>query len=412
MPKTFRPFEPDQTLLLPVNLHDWLPEDHLAYTVATAVDQLDLSRIEQAYDHSAGGAPAYPPRLMARLLLYGSCVGVTASRAIEKATWEDIPFRVLSGDQHPDHDTIADFRQRHLDVLDDLFQQVLKLCQRAGLAELGHVAVDGTKVKANASKHKAMSYGRMVIREEELRKRTREILEEGIRLDAEEDAKYGKGKRGDELEGELRFLKVRIAKIKEAKRSLEEEARQKALKEEEEKRKKGRRGKRAGAAGKDPAAVDPKAQRNFTDPESRIMKDGATGSFVQAYNVQVAADAASQVVVAFDVVQQANDKRQLLPMLDRVKANVGRYPKEASADTGYLSDEALAGLEGRGVEGFVAVQRWRHGKEPPAVRGRCPRGLSRTERMGRKLRTKAGKERYSLRKETAEPVFGQVKEAR
>jgi hypothetical protein len=348
---------------------------------------------------------------MARLLLYGSCVGITSSRMIEKATWEDIPFRVLAGDQHPDHDTIADFRQRHLDLLDDLFQQVLKLCRRAGLAELGHVAVDGTKVKANASKHKAMSYGRMVIREEELRKRTREILEEGIRLDAEEDAKYGKGKRGDELEGDLRFLKVRIARIKEARRALEEEARQKAL-EEEKKRKKGRRGKAAGAGGAGPAPVDPKAQRNFTDPESKIMKDGATGSFTQAYNVQVAADAASQVVVAYDVVQAANDKRQLLPMLDRVKANMGRYPKEASADTGYLSEEALKGLARRRVDGFVAVQRWRHGTEPPPVRGRCPRGLSRTERMSRKLRTKRGKERYSLRKETVEAVIGQVKEVR
>ena len=310
MSKQFRNCDLNQAYLLPPSLQDWLPEGHLARFVADLVETLDLSAIYAKYEEGDGrGLAAYDPRMMVRLLIYAYCRGVPGSRRIERATYEDLVFRYLAADQHPDHTTIADFRKEHLANLSQLFVQVLKLCQQAGLVKLGHVALDGTKVKANASKHKAMSYERMGETEEKLEAEVQALLAEAARIDAEEDGKYGKGKRGDELPEELARRESRLAKIREAKAALEGEAREAAKKKQaevearlrERERQEEERGRKLG--GRPPQAPDPeqakpepKAQRNFTDPDSRIMKDGATKEFVQGYNAQAAVDSQAQVM--------------------------------------------------------------------------------------------------------------------
>ena len=351
MSQRFRVCDLNQPLLLPPSLQDWLPEGHLARFVSDIVDGLDLSAIYAAYHRKDGrGLAAYHPVMMVRLLLYGYCVGVVSSRKIECRTHEDVAFRYLAADQHPDHDTIASFRQTHLQNLAGLFMQALRLCEKAGLVKLGHVAIDGTKLQANASKHKAMSYERMNEKEKLLKAEVEKLLEEAARTDAEEDAKYGKGKRGDELPVELARRDSRLKKIAEAKAALEQEARERAVAEKaavearlkEREKQEEERGKKIG--GRPPQVPDPeqakpepKAQRNFTDPDSRIMKDGATKSFVQGFNAQAAVDATAQVIVGCAITQQANDKRQLVPMLQQVEQNLGRKPEKATADSGYFS---------------------------------------------------------------------------
>jgi transposase len=304
MGKKFRSCDLNQAYLLPPSLQDWLPEGHLARFVAEVVEALNLRPIYAKYEAGDGrGLSAYDPRMMVRVLIYGYCRGVASSRRIERATYEDVAFRYLAADQHPDHDTIAAFRQEQLTPLAQLFVQVLQLCRRAGLVKLGHVALDGTKIKANASKHKAMSYERMEKAEKELAAEVQALLAEAARVDAEEDGKYGKGKRGDELPKELARREGRLEKIREAKAALEQEAKEAAekkqaevasqLKErEKQERERGRRfgGRPRQAPDPQEAKPEPKAQRNFTDPESRIMKDGATKEFVQAYNAQAAVD--------------------------------------------------------------------------------------------------------------------------
>jgi transposase len=296
-----------------------------------------LWAIYAKYEEGDGrGLAAYDPRMMVRVLIYGYCRGVASSRRIERATYEDVAFRYLAADQHPDHDTIAGFRQEHLAPLAQLFVQVLQLCQRAGLVKLGHVALDGTKIKANASKHKAMSYERMGEAEKELEAEVQALLAEAARVDAEEDGKYGKGKRGDELPKELARRESRLEKIREVKAALEQEAREAAEKKlaeveaqlKEREKQERERGRKFG--GRPPQAPDPeqakpeaKAQRNFTDPDSRIMKDGATKEFVQAYNAQAVVDSETQVIVVAAVTQEANDKKQLVPMLEQVEVLTG-----------------------------------------------------------------------------------------
>jgi len=421
--KRFQPYEPGQSLLLPPNLNDWLPEGHPASFVRDVVAGLDLSAIYDAYaPGSKGGRPPCDPRMMTGLLLYAYCVGKPSSRKIETATYESVPFRVLAADQHPDHDTIADFRKRHLDALSGLFLQVLGICQRAGLVKLGHVSLDGTKVRANASKHKAMSYGRMKKKRAEIVAEVKELLARAEAVDTEEDAKYGKGKRGDELPEELRFRETRLAKIKEAMAELEAEAKAEAdarraeiaEKEEERREKEERTGK--GTPGRKPEAPSNKPgdrkQRNFTDPDSRIMKDGATKSFEQCYNAEAAVDAGSQVIVAADVTQEANDKKQAEPMSEQVKANAGEAPEKLSADSGFFSEANVKYLEGEGVDAYVATEKMKHGERPPPPRGPIPKDATTKQRMQRKLRTKKGRETYSKRKSSVEPVFGQIKDAR
>jgi hypothetical protein len=285
--------------------------------------------------------------------------------------------------------------------------------------KLGHVSLDGTKVKANASKHKAMSYGRMEKKAEELEAEVKRLFTEAQAIDDAEDAQYGKGQRGDELPKELRFKQDRLRKIKEAMKSLEQQAKAEADAKRQEIRQKelslekeGR--KRKGKKPKEPSdAPDSKAQRNFTDPESRIMKDGASKSFEQAYNCQAAVDEKSQIIVATHVTQQTNDKQQVEPMVEAIKENTGGKPKKLSADTGYFSESNVEYLEVEEIDSYVATGRHKHGDPPePSPRGRIPKDLTKKERMARKLRTKKGRETYSKRKEIVEPVFGQIKEVR
>lgn len=419
MKRKFREYEPDQMLLLPPSLADWLPEDHLSYFISDLVDELDLSEILRSYESDGRGQPAYHPLMMTKLLFYAYCVGVPSSRKIEKKTFEDVAFRLLAAGAHPDHDTIATFRKRNLKALSNLFVQVLLLCREAGIVKLGHVALDGTKVKANASKHKAMSYGRMCKKEKELDREVLELLKKAEAADDSEDSRYGKGRRGDELPDELRFREKRLKKIREARASLEEEAREKAEAKRKELAEKEaaceREGRKPrGRKPKEPTDdVAPKAQRNFTDPESRIMKDGSTKAYVQGYNAQAAVDSEAQVIVAADVTDEANDKQQVKPMVEQIKENLDELPEELSADTGYFSEVNVGFLEDEKIDGFIATERKKHSeKDPPAPRGRAPKDLSVKERMQRKLSTERGKEKYKLRKEVVEPVFGQVKDAR
>lgn len=416
---TFRPYNLDQQLLLPPALKDWLPEDHLVFFILEMLEQMDLSEIYESYDGSKGGKPPYNPTMMTNLLFYGYCTGVFSSRKMEKSCYEQVPFRVLTGDQQPDHDTIAEFRRRHLSALSRLFVQVLQLCQKAGLVKLGHVSLDGTKVRANASKHKAMSYKRMEKKALELRGDVARLMKEAQSVDEQEDQKYGKGKRGDEIPEDLRFKKSRLKKIREAMAALEAEAkveanekREEIQQKEEALTKEGK--KRCGKKPQEPSGKPKdKAQRNFTDPDSRIMKDGATKSFEQSYNCQAVVDE-SQVIIAADVTQEANDKQQVKPMVEQIKQNTkGDVPKKMSKDSGYFSEENVRYLENENIDAYVAVGRQKHGeKEPPAPRGRIPKDATVKELMARKLRTKKGRETYKKRKQIVEPVFGQIKETR
>jgi transposase len=397
-----------------------LEEGHLAYFILDVVEALDLSEIYASYDGSRGGRPGFDPRLLVGLLVYGYCIGVTSSRKIEKATHESVPFRVLAANQHPDHATIAEFRRRHLEALARLFVQVLRLCEKAGLVRLGHVALDGTKMRANASKHKAMSYGRMEEKVRELEAQVAELLAAAEAADQAEDAQHG-SRRGDEVPEELRFRQQRLEKIKQAKAALEAEAEAAAQKLREEKESKAKaKIEESGAllVSPDPMPSEParpaeKAQKNFTDPDSRIMRDGATKSFEQSYNCQAAVDSQAQVIVAAQVTQQANDKQQVQALVEQMKANLeGRAPAELSADAGYYSDDNVAYIEGQEIEPYVATGRQKHTAQPEQPLEPMPAAATPRERMAAKLQTPTGKKVYSKRKETVEPVFGQIKEAR
>jgi len=401
MSKTYKPYQPEQDLLLPPSLKDWLPEKHLAYFVSEVVDELDLSGIEAVYAKELRGQPPYDPRMMTKLLVYGYCVGVYSARKIQQRLTEDVAFRVLAAGNEPDFRTIADFRKIHLQVLKGLFEQVLKMALELGAMKLGRVALDGSKVKANASKHKAMSYERMVEQEKAIRQQVKEMLEQAEAVDAEEDERYGKECAGDELPEELQRRETRLKRIREAKRALEERAREKAQKE-----------------GKAVEKAQPKEkdQYNFTDPESRIMKSSSEG-FVQAYNGQIVVEPEMQLIVGQAVTQAANDKEQVAPMMAVVEAQSGQRPEAVIADSGYCSEKNLEDLEseqqpGRRIEAFVATERPKHGERRVCARGPLPKDATRVERMKRKLLTKAGAAIYAARKGIVEPVFGQIKEAR
>ena len=416
---TFRPYSPEQLLLLPPDMARWLPEDHLVYFIRDVERQLDLSAIYGSYDGTQGGNPAYDPGMMTTLLIYAYCVGVVSSRKIERATYESIPFRVLTADQHPDHDTIAEFRRRHLEALAALFVQVLRLCRKAGLVKLGHVSLDGTKVRANASKHKAMSYGRMEKSVVELEGEVKRLLAEAEGTDTAEDNRYGRGRQDEALPEELRFKQSRLAKIKEAKEALEQEAREgaEAQRLEQAKKREDRdaSGDHRGRPPKVPSEKpEGKAQRNFTDPDSRIMKDGATKAFEQCYNCQAAVDGDSQVIVATRVSQETNDKKELKPVVETLKKNLdGAKPRQMTTDNGYFSENNVTYLAEEQIDGYLATGRIKHGDQlPRAPRGRIPKEASIKERMARKLRTVKGRAIYAKRKEISEPVFGQIKHVR
>lgn len=418
MSKLYRPWNPGQASLFPASPSEWLPKDHLVYFILDVVSELDLSAIFDQDAQCNPGRAAYSPRMMTALLLYAYCVGVPSSRRIEKRTYEDVAFRVLTADQHPDHTRISEFRRVHLEALSGLFVQVLRLCQRAGLVRLGHVSLDGAKFKANASKRKAMSYKRMGEEEKRLQKLVSDLLASAEAADDEEDTRYGKDRRGDELPEDLQRAESRLQRIRELKAALEEEAEAQRLEEEAAEDDEDPDGPSAPSGDlprhkiprkKDGKPTD-KAQRNFTDPESRIMKSSADG-FVQGYNCQAMADDKAQVIVAQGVTNQPPDCQHLRPLLDQVEENLGELPRELSGDNGYFSAGNIEYAEARGVDAYIAAGT-RKGDGPVNLRGRIPKGLSTRDRMRRKLATKRGAKVYSRRKVIIEPVFGQIKECR
>ncbi len=416
MAKTFRPYEPDQHYLMPPCLDEWLPDNHLAYFINDVVAELDLSEITNVYEEEERGYPPYHPVMMTKILLYGYCVGIASSRRIAKELEEDVAFRVLAAENRPDFRTISDFRKRHLKPLSRIFLQVLRMCQEAGLVKLGQVGLDGTKVKANASKHKAMSYGRMCKAEAELEEEVEKLLKKANQIDVREDELYGPDKRGDELPEELARRETRLKKIREAKKALEEEARRKAEHKKAERAQKEAAYKGRKPPGRKPKPVNEKPkekdQYNFTDPDSRIMK-GSGKAFIQAYNAQAAVDGKSQVIVACEVINNPKDETVTVEMVDQVKRNLGKNPKKVLADAGNYSDENVEQLSERKIDVYITPGKTKHSdKPPPAPRGRIPKDASVRERMIRKLRTKRGREVYARRKVIPEPVFGQIKAAR
>jgi transposase len=416
--KTYRPWNPEQQWLLPPSPRDWLPDDDLVYFVLDVVAELDISAITDKYEQGDGrGYPPYNPRMMATLLLYAYCRGVFSSRRILQACQERATFRVIVQHDVPDFRTISDFRKLHLAELKGLFVQVLRLCQKAGLVKLGHVSVDGTKVKANASRHKAMSYERMKEEEKRLRQEVRRLLEHAEQVDAEEDERYGRDRRGDELPAELARRETRLKRIREARKALEAEAKAAAEVERKRREDEDRKRNKRPPGGRPPKPIPiephPKAQYNFSDPETSIMRANNKG-FDQCGNAQAVVDRDAQVIVAADVTNQPNDKKQFQPMLEQAKQNLGRRGKikKASADAGYFSEENVKWAERRRLDAYIATGRLKHNERvPPCPRGRPPKDLTIKERMARKLRTKKGRETYAQRKRICEPVFGQIKRA-
>lgn len=412
MSKTYRPYEPDQMFLMPPSLTDWLPVGHMVFFLRDLLDRIDLSPITSLYEEEERGYPPYHPKMMTGILLYGYCHGITSSRKLERHCQEDVAFRVLAANNQPDHRTISDFRKLHLPTLEHLFVEVLQLCEKAGLVKFGHISLDGTKIKANASKHKAMSYGRMKQETKRLRKEISQLLRQAEETDEREDRLYGKDKRGDELPEELARRETRLARIMEAKRALEEEAKKQAEedalpKPPPEKQLPMARVKTEPDAKTGKEKVADSAQRNFTDPGSRIMPYQKT--FVQGYNAQVAVDSAHQIIVATDLSNNPTDD----PLLPFMVSQLPKKPKAFSADAGYsVTEENLAYLQNEGIDGYIAIKGAKHDRstgQSRSPRGAIPRDLTIKERMKRKLLTVKGRRLYARRKCIAEPPIGQIK---
>jgi len=410
MSKHFRPWKIDQTQLLPPSVQDYVPADHLSrFIVALVRESLDLKEITGSYT-SGLGQPPFDPRMMTALLLNGYASGIYSSRRIARACVERADFIMIAALDPPDFRTISDFRKRHLKALAGLFVQVLKLAERAGLAKLGHVALDGTKIKANASKHKAMSYAHMKKREVELQAEVDRWLKAAEAADADEDAIHGT-KRGDEMPAWVADKTKRIEKIRAAKAELEAQA--KAVADEERRIQAEAEDKRlaegAKKNGKAPAPPsdepDPKSQRNFTDAESRILK--TKDGYIQGYNAQAAVDGEAQIIVAHGLTPSMSDHGQLVGLIDGIEANLGAKPKEASADSGYLSEANLAALHARGIVPYIATGRAKH---PDEAKRKIGGPL--TQGMRDKLKRAGWRSRYRLRKQIVEPVFGQIKQGR
>ena len=411
MSKHFRPWKIDQEQLLPPSVQDYVPKDHLSrFIVALVRESLDLTEITASYA-SGLGQPPFDPWMMTALLLHSYASGLYSSRRIAKACIERADFMMIVAHDAPDFRTVSDFRKRHLKALAGLFVQVLKLAEAAGLVKLGHVALDGTKIKANASKHKAMSYERMKRREAELQAEVDRWLAAAEAADAAEDKAFGKDRRGDEMPAWIADKKERLAKIGEAKAVLEAEAKTaaeakaKAEQEAEEKRKAEGRKKSGKKAKAPPGEPEGKAQRNFTDPDSKVLlsKDG----YIQGYNAQAAVDGTAQIIVAHELTPSMSDQGQLIPLADGIEKNLGRKPKEASADAGYCSEANLQALAERGIGAYIATGRAKH----PDGEKRGTGGPL-TQAMRQKLKRAGYRSRYRFRKQIVEPVFGQIKQAR
>ena len=453
--KQYRPWNPSQAHLFPPSPHEWLEEGDLAYFILDTVEVLDLSAIEASLAaKDPRGTRPHHPKMMTALLLYGYCIGVMSSRKIEQATHRDVAFRVIAGGNHPDHSRISDFRRQHLTALQELFLQTVRLAQKAGLVRLGRVGLDGTKIKANASKHKAMSYERMLKAEAELREEIEQLLALAEQTDQQEDRRFGAGKRGDEVPAELRRRQGRLAKLQEAMAQLEAEAAQARVlvlnerAEQHQRRAEAADGQdeqehaarlaakarqEAQRLGGDDDHEPPsgaggtgaedlphhrvphtpqgkptdKAQRCFTDGDSRIMK--RDGGYLQGYNGQAAVDDQQLIIVACAVTNQAPDQQHLPPLLQQVADNCGAYPDKLLADAGYWDERHVGLCEQRGVDPYIATGRYKHGESPPPVRGRPPKDIDARGRMYRKLRTKKGRAEYARRKAIPEPVFGQIR---
>jgi len=451
--KAYRPWTPDQPYLLPPNPRDWLPEGHLAPFLLEVVESLDLSAIECAiHEKDPRGERPYHPRMMLALLLYGYCTGTFSSRKIERKTYEDVAFRFLAGGEHPDFSTICTFRRVHLAAIDGLFVQVVQVSRRVGLAKLGHISLDGTKVSANASKHKAMSYERMVADEVRLRDEIAQLLARAEHQDADDDKRLGPREPELDLPAELRRRTERLARIQVAKAALEQEARKaraaqlreqglrasRAAERATEDATRERAVARAAARGAAADSLVPpapsaskraddlpthtpkvtraglphaKAQRNFTDSDSKIMERG--GEFVQGYNCHAAVDGDSQIIVAQGASNQPPDTHYLVPMLERVRATTGALPAVMSVDAGFWAPSNASWCEERGVDAYISTQRQRHGAATPTEAEVLPDepALTPQQRMRRKVASPEGQKIYRRRKCIPEPVFGQIKQA-
>lgn len=403
MPTSFLPYEPEQNFLLPPSPSEWLPENHLVYFVTEIVDRLDLQIFYARYEGDGRRNQPYDPAMLVKVLVYAYATGVFSSRKIARKLYEDVAFRVLGAGNFPAHRTICDFRLRHLPELKELFVQVVRLAKELGLVKLGTIALDGTKVKANASKHKAMSYGRMKEQEQKLKQEIEELLERARTTDAQEDARLGSDQTDEPLPAELQRREVRLAKIQAAKARLEQ-------RQAEADRERGRhpddqqrRGGGAGRPFKRPfGEPQDNAQDNFTDPESRIMKMGK--AFEPCYNAQAAVDGHSQLIIADGLTNNAADNDELVPMIEAVKNNLGQRPKRALADAGYRSEEAFGELEEKRVEALVALGR--EGKDRPSIDSK---EYPATARMAERLASPEGQAHYRRRKVIVEPVFGWIK---
>jgi len=398
----FEPYDPDQDYLFPPSPRDWVPEGHLAHFISDTVDQLDLSPLFAKYEgrENGRGQKAYHPRMLLKVLLYSYCTGIFSSRKIATAMQDLVPLRLLAAGNEPGHRTIARFRQENIAEFRSLFVQVVQIAQTAGLVSLGTLAVDGTKIKANASRHKAMSYGRMKEARKKLRREIRKITELAKRTDTAEDVEFGPDFRGDQLPEEMTRRKDRLVKIKAAIERLEtEQAEADALSGRRENDDESRRGRKP----KRPNGVPPdKKQSNFTDPESRLMKT-SSGGFDQCFNGQIAVDADNLIIVAAELTQCAADAGELVRMKDAAESNTKEKTKRLLADAGYKSEANLQALEDAGIDAYVALGR----KE------RLPKDVApdkpATRRMARKVRTKRGRTRYKKRKAIAELPFGWIK---
>lgn len=407
--KKFRDYDPYQLILFPPSLQEWLPDNHPVHFINEAVEQLDLSAIYNDYQ-GVGGAPPYEPLMMVKILIYAMTKGIHSSRKIQQALYEDIGLRFLSCNQQPDHWTIAAFRRRHHKALGELFVQTVQMANKSGLVKLNHVAVDGTKIKANASKHSAMSYAYIQKEEKRLRQDIERILQEMERTDQAEDTQYGD--RGYELPQELSTRAKRLEAIKRAKAELEAEAIVKRAQEQEKQDQEAQaKGKKRRRKKEKAVGPKPKAQRNFTDPDSRIMKS-ADKAFIQGYNAQASVDAETHVIVAADLTNLGADSPHLPDQIDQVKSNMGRYPTEVSADAGYCSQSNLEFLSSQNIDAFVPPDKVKHSewRGQVLVDTPVPVEVPLKDQMRHKLITKHGRERYRLRQTSVEPVFGFIKE--
>ena len=403
MPTRFRPYQPKQMLMLPPDLREWVPEGHLAHQVSELVDGLELGAFYRPYEEDGRRNAPYEPRMMVKVLIYAYATGVFSSRKIARKLEEDVAFRMLAAGNFPQHRTICEFRRRHLKDFKKMFVQVVGLAREMGMVGLGRLGIDGTKVRANASRRKAMSYGRMRERERQLKEEIDQLLAKAQQQDGEEDERYGEDRRGDELPQELRRREDRLAAIEAAKQRLE--AAQRAA-DDERGRKPGQDSNPKGGRPykRDYGEPEQKAQSNFTDPESRIMKTSTEG-FQQCYNAQVAVDGDHQIIVATEVSAKASDQGQMMGLLEEVEETFEEKPKQVLADAGYCNEGDLQALEARGVDGYVAL-----GREGKRAVGVAPRKYPAKSRMGKKLASLAGQVEYARRKWIAEAPHGWIKE--